>query len=145
MYHVGMVPSSKEHTFVFDLRMMLSGTTQGIRPLAVYSRRAALPLKDKVSADDSSWDMLGTNLSSRDPDGEWQTDTTRLLLMDRRDFNSLGLGLDDLIEAYIQTVLSTIAIDKMAQTLLTQKGYFRRKLFQSLDDDSALMKEILSD
>lgn len=145
MYHVGMVPSSKEHTFVFDVRMMLSGTAKGIRPLAVYSRRAAAPLKGKISPDDSSWSMLGTNLSSLDQNGEWQTDTSRLLLMDRRDFNSLGLGLDDLIEAYIQTVLSTIAIDKMAQTLLTQRGRFRHKLFQSLDDDPALMKQILVD
>lgn len=145
MYHVGMVPSSKEHTFVFDLRMMLSSSLNGIRPLAVYSRRANAPLKNKLSADDSSWDMLGTNLSTLNEHGEWQTDTSRLLLMDRRDFNSLGLGLDDLIEAYIQTVLSTIAIDKMAQTLLTQRGQFRHKLFQSLDDDEALMKEILAD
>jgi hypothetical protein len=145
LYHVGMVPSSKDHTFVFDLRMMVSKTRQGIRPLAVYSRRAAAPLKDAVSPDDSSWSMLGTNLSSLDKNGEWQTDTSRLLLMDRRDFNSLGLGLDDLIEAYIQTVLSTIAIDQMAQTLFTQKGRFRQKLFQSLDDDTALLKEILID
>jgi hypothetical protein len=145
MYHVGMVPSSKEHTFVFDLRMMLGSTAQGIKPLAVYSRRAAAPLKDKVSPDDSSWSMLGTNLSSLDADGAWQTDTSRLLLMDRRDFNSLGLGLDDLIEAFIQTVLSTIAIDKMAETLVTKQGRFRQKLFQSLDDDAPLIKEILLD
>jgi hypothetical protein len=65
--------------------------------------------------------------------------------MDRRDFNSLGLGLDDLIEAFIQTVLSTIAIDQMADTLFTQKGRFRHKLFQSLDDDPALINEILLD
>jgi hypothetical protein len=80
-----------------------------------------------------------------DSKGEWQTDTSGLLLMDRRDFNSLGLGLDDLIEAYIQTVLSTIAIDKMAQTLITEKGRFKQTLFQSLDDDAALLNEILTD
>ena len=33
------------------------------------------------------------------------SDTNRLVLMDRRDFNKLGVGLDDMIEAYIQTVL----------------------------------------
>jgi hypothetical protein len=32
-----------------------------------------------------------------------------LLLMDRRDFNTLA-WIDDLIEAYIQTVMSTIAL-----------------------------------
>lgn len=38
-------------------------------------------------------------------DGSWRTQTERLLLMDSRDFNSVGIGLDDLIEAYMQTCL----------------------------------------
>ncbi len=145
MYHVGMVPSSKNHTFAFDLRLMLSSTAEGFRPMVVYSRRARKPLSNAITEGQSSWDMLGTNLSYIDEEKQWQTDSTRLLLMDRRDFNSLGLGLDDLIEAYVQTVLSTIAIDKMAQTLFTQKGRFRARLFQSLDDDPMLINEILTD
>ena len=28
--------------------------------------------------------------------------TSRLLIMDRRDFNRLGLSLDDMLDAYIQ-------------------------------------------
>ena len=66
-----------------------------------------------------------------------------MALMDRRDFNKLGIGVDDLIEAYIQTVLSTVAIDKMADTLLNKQGRFRMRLFKSLNDDPALLNEIL--
>lgn len=33
--------------------------------------------------------MLGTNLSVKE-DGKWSTETNRLLLMDRKDFNQLG-------------------------------------------------------
>ena len=62
--------------------------------------------------------------------------------MDRKDFNSLGIGIDDLIEAYIQTVLTIIAIDKMAEKLISKKGTFRQKLFTSLDNDQSLLKEI---
>lgn len=87
--------------------------------------------------------MLGTNLSSRQQDGTWTTDTSRLLMMDRRDFHKLGLGLDDLIEAYIQTILSTIAIDRMAEKMHNSKGRFRMKLFESLNNDPVLIKEIL--
>ena len=87
--------------------------------------------------------MLGTNLSIKKPDGTWDSDTNRLILMDRRDFNKLGIGVDDLIEAYIQTVLSMIAIDKMAQMLLNKQGRFRLKYFKSFNDDEALVKEIL--
>ena len=45
--------------------------------------------------------MLGTNLSVKLADGSWTTETTRLVCMDRRDFNKLGLGLDDLIDAVL--------------------------------------------
>jgi hypothetical protein len=90
-----------------------------------------------------SWDVLGTNLSIKDADGQWGSDTERLLLMDRKDFNMLGLAIDDLIEAFIQSVLATIAIDKMAIGLTSTKGRFRTKLFQSLNDDPALLEEIL--
>jgi len=86
--------------------------------------------------------MLGTNLSFKNEDGTWNSDTNRLLLMDRRDFNRLGVGLDDLIEAYIQTVLSTVAIDKMARTLTNKQGKFRMRLFKSLNNDATLIDEI---
>ncbi|MDX1409638.1 MAG: hypothetical protein R3330_15930, partial [Saprospiraceae bacterium] len=142
-YHVGTIPSLKEQTYVFDLRMMIHATEEGLRPLSVYARRAELPLLDVLQPDTNSWDMLGTNLSYKTADGAWATDANRLMLTDRRDFNKLGLGLDDLIEAFIQSVLSTVAIDKMAQTLHNSKGRFRMKLFNSLNDDQSLIDEIM--
>jgi hypothetical protein len=54
----------------------------------------------------------------------------------------MGLSLDDLIEAFIQTVLSSIAIDKMCQNLYNKKGKFRKRLFTSLNDDASLLDEI---
>lgn len=85
--------------------------------------------------------MLGTNLSIKLPDGGWTTDTSRLILMDRKDFNQLGLGMDDLIDAYIQTVLAVIAIDKMSDRLMAN-GKFDYQLFRSLNPDEALLQEI---
>ena len=63
--------------------------------------------------------------------------------MERKEFNNLGISLDDLVEAYIQTVLTSIAIDKMAIKLINTKGGFKKKLFKSLNDDELLIKEIL--
>jgi hypothetical protein len=63
--------------------------------------------------------------------------------MDRKDFNALGLGIDELIEGYIQTVLAAIAIDKMAIALTSKRGTLRLKTFRSLNDDDALISEIL--
>ncbi len=142
-YHIGTVPNDKGNTFVADLRMMISATPQGLRPLSIYARRAARPLVDNLEPGVPSWDILGTNLSIKTAEDTWDSDTKRLIMMERRDFNKLGIGLDDLIDAYIQTVLSTIAIDKMAESLFNSKQQFRKRLFQSLNDDKTLLDEIL--
>lgn len=144
-YHVGTIPTPKGHTFVADIRMMVSSTENGLRPICVYSRRAKEPLLNDLADNTNSWEMLGTNLSIKNIDGSWGSDTNRLMLMDRRDFNKIGVGLDDLLEAYIQTVLSTIAIDKMSVSLINSKGKFRLKLFKSLNDDIRLIDEIYPD
>ncbi len=145
LYHVGTIPNQKNQTFVADIRMMVSSTENGIMPLCTYARRAAMPLVDHIQTGTDSWAMLGTNLSVKRSDGGWDSDTNRLVLMDRRDFNKLGIGLDDMIEAYIQAVLSMVAIDKMAMNLVNKQGKFRPKLFKSLNDDSSLLSEILID
>ena len=143
LYHIGTVPSSKGNAYVADIRMMVSYTAEGIRPLSIYARRAAEPLADHIEGGTDSWSMLGTNLSIKEGSNSWGSDTNRLLLMDRRDFNKLGIGLDDLVDAYIQTVLSMIAIDKMSIQLFNSKNKFRTRLFKSLDDDQALLDEIM--
>ena len=143
-FHLGTIPNAKRHAYVFDLRMMVCATPDGFRPVSIYSRRAEKPLKDEMRSGDSSWDILGTNLSHKLPDGDWATDTHRLLMMDRKDFNMLGLGMDDLIEAYIQTVMSTVAIDKMARRLTDAKGRLKRKAFAALNNDPYLIQEIMA-
>ena len=142
-YHIGTMPSKKGEIFVADLRMMVFSSPNGISPCAIYARRARKPLLQTLTDDLSSWDMLGTNLSVKLGDNSWDSDTSRLMQMDNKDFNAIGIGLDDLIEAFIQTVLSVKAIDNMASALVNKKGKFRKKLFSSLDNDPNLLSEIL--
>jgi len=142
-FHVGTVPDKNNDIYVADLRMMVhfNGTKKSFRPLALYGRRARKPLLEEIPEGTKSWDILGTNLSVKEDDA-WGTETSRLLLMDAKDFNRLGMGLDDLIMAYIQTVMSAVAIDKLACRVL-KGGDFNFDLFSSLDKDDALLKEIL--
>jgi hypothetical protein len=143
-FHIGTVPDKNEHIYAADLRMMIhyNFDHHGFAPIALYARRAALPLTSDL-AQCSSWDVLGTNLSIKKADGTWDTDTKRLIICDQRDFNRLGLGVDDLIDAYIQTVLATVAIDKLAKRLMKKEGGFNMELFGSLDKDESLLKEVL--
>ena len=62
--------------------------------------------------------------------------------MDTKDFTGTGIAYDDLVEAYVQTVLAVTAIDKMAGNLMTKQGKLKKKLFLSLNRDNALWDEI---
>lgn len=142
LYHVGTVPSKKGAIYAADLRFMVGCGPDGFFPVAIYARRAHSPLTSDLDGAPSSWDMLGTNLSQRLPDGSWTTDTERLMLMDSRDFNRLGIGIDDLTDAYLQTVLAVTAIDRMATALTTTKGRFRRRFFSGVNPDPSLAREL---
>lgn len=143
LFHVGTMPDRRLRLYVADLRFMVAASPAGFLPVAVYARRAKSPLESELAPGQSSWDMLGTNLSVKQPDGQWATESERLLLMDSRDFNRLGIGLDDLIESYLQTVMSVTAIDQMAKSLVNSKGKFRRRLFMSINPDKQLFEELI--
>lgn len=89
-YHIGNIPDKRGRTYVSDLRVMViasdePGEKGGFSPVAIYARRARKPLvRDLKEGGGSSWDMLGTNLSVKMPDGSYTTDSNRLLLMDRK-------------------------------------------------------------
>ncbi len=144
-YHVGSMPNKKGFSYVLDFRIMVHATKEGLRPLSLYSRRALKPLTGHLKEGQSSWEILGTNLSIKNKDLSWSSDTSRLLVMERRGFNQLGISIDDLIEGFIQVVLSTIAIDKLAINLKSQKGGLKTKLFKSLNNDQILINEIQSE
>lgn len=142
LFHLGTVPDRRGSIYVADLRFMVGGGPGGYFPVAIYARRSRKPLPRQLDPTQPSWDVLGTNLSVKDAAGGWTTQTERLVLMDQRDFNRLGLGLDDLIESYLQTVMSMTAIDHMAERLVNTRGKLRQRLFLSLDPDPALAAEI---
>jgi len=143
-FHVGTIPDKNSLIYCADIRMMIHFDYQigAFRPIALYSRRAHKPLKNELEDGEDSWGMLGTNLSVKVGPNEWTTETNRLFLMDTRDFNKLGIGTDDLIDAFIQTVMATIAIDKLAIQLMNNPQTFNKELFRSLNKDEALMREL---
>ncbi len=142
MFHVGTMPDRKMNLYAADLRFMVGVSPSGFFPVAIYARRARKPLTTDLENGTASWDMLGTNLSVKKEDGSFSTQPERLLLVDSRDFNQLGFGLDDLIESYLQTVMCIVSIDEMAKSLINTKGKFRRKLFKSINSDQRFNEEI---
>lgn len=143
LYHVGTMPNKKNEIYVADLRFMVVSTEQGFMPVSLYARRAREPLPDQLTESVNSWNILGTNLSVKLGENKWSSDTDRLMLMDTRDFNKLGFGIDRLIDGYVQTILSIIAIDKMAENLLLPTGEFNRELYKSLNKDESFLNEIV--
>lgn len=142
LYHVGTLPDKRNQIFAADIRFMVCSTKDGFKVVGCYARRAKKALAKKAANIEDSWEMLGTNLSIKEGHNKWSSDTNRLMLMDIKDFNALGLSLDQMIEAYVQTVLSVIAIDKMAKRLVSDKGKLKKRLFQSLNKDENLQREM---
>jgi hypothetical protein len=112
-YHVGTIPDSKGRSYAFDLRLMMHATDEGMRPLAVYSRRSRFPLNKPLPEGMNSWEVYGTNLSVKGEDG-WTYADERLMLFDIRNFGMLGLGVDELIKGFVQSAMAVYAIDQHA-------------------------------
>lgn len=144
-FHIGTLPNKTvDDIYVYDLRMIVTSNKSGFFPLSVNCRRARKPLVNDLDAIESSWDLLGTNLSVKIDSNNWDTEEDRLLIMDDADFGLLGLNIDDLIDAYIQTVLSVIAIDKLCISLFSEgdTSMFNFDRFEELNPDKSLLKEI---
>ena len=77
----------------------------------------------------------------------------------RHDFEVLGLSVDDLIDAYVQTILSVIAIDKLCVRIaqppserldasssgddrISAQHSFNLSLFAELNPDPVLIREL---
>jgi hypothetical protein len=146
---VGTVSLNNE-IYVWDLRFMINSSEDGYKPLALYARKAELPLisnKNKNfivnKSSNSSRKMYLTNLSKKVEENKWNTATERLIILDEENFEKLGINLEDLVDGYIQAILATIAIDKMAIKLWCEENKtFNRKLFNELNDDYGLENEM---
>ena len=75
--------------------------------------------------------------------------------MDTRSFNRLGIGLDDLIDGYVQSVLATIAIDNLCMVFMRddeaaevdangdlKDKIFDFNMFSTLNPDKVLLDDI---
>ncbi|KRZ93196.1 Chromosome transmission fidelity protein 18 -like protein [Trichinella sp. T8] len=141
LFHVGCRPSfDPDNRYVADLRFMVCAGPAGWMPVAIYCRRAAEPLTAHCPPG-RSWDILGTNLSTG-ADGTSGTDTSRLILVDDRNFGDMQLGLDQLVECYVQTVLAASAVDAQCQRLLPERSRFDLSLFLELDNDKSFISEV---
>ena len=145
VFNIGTVPDKKERIYVFDIRVMVSWQAESYAPVAMYARRAPLAMEAELEPGVQSWGVLGTNLSKKVGDEQFETEPKRLLMMDRKDFDRLGLGIDDLIESFMQAVMANRAIDDLARKLVKRGGGFRSDLFRSLNNDEALLREIRED
>lgn len=115
-YHVGTLPDLKGRSYAFDARMMIHSTSEGMRPLAIYSRRSRFPLNEPLADGVDSWEVYGTNLSVKSTEG-WTYDDVRLMLFDVKNFGNLGLGLDEMVEGFVQSCMAVQAVDLGAKKM----------------------------
>ncbi|CAG8646447.1 4156_t:CDS:2, partial [Ambispora gerdemannii] len=143
-YITGSNPGVFEDNYLIDFRMVLSGCKKGFRPVCVYARRARTPLVEDyrdLSAL-NSWDMLGITLTVPDSTGKLIKEIDRLIPLDKKTFDQAKIDIDDLVDAYVQSFLATIAIDKMSSRLIRDDKEFNYALFKEMNPDPMLLREI---
>lgn len=135
--------------FLFDMRMMIISGPAGWRPACVFGRRPPCAVSAEPPSDGKSMaSMLKTNVSVLKPDGTKTFNFKRLLPFGIADFPHLNLQLDDLIECFVQSTMAASAVDGMCQQLMHELPSmpatlsFDRKLFESLNPDNGLLKEM---
>jgi hypothetical protein len=144
-YHIGTLPNENNEIFVYDLRMVVGGNENGFVPISINGRRARHPIIKNLSENDenlNSWEILGTNLSVKVNKNTWDNESERVIVMSDDDFNQLGIGLDDLIDGYIQTVLAVISIDKFCESFLNEKNELNYQAFKYLNSDEKFVMEL---
>ena len=141
-YHIGTLPNENNEVFVYDLRMVVTTNEKGFLLVSINGRSARNPIVENLDDNLDSWQILGTNLSVKKDSNVWETQPQRVLLMDNNDFFQLGIGIDDLIDGFIQTILSVIAIDKFCAKLLQNSNKIDKDLFQIFNSDETLLTEI---
>lgn len=150
---IGTIPMGPTNDiFIWDLRMMISTTNEGYKPLVMYARKALEPLISDKYIDNNinitsknSRNIYLTNLSEKISENNWNTHSERLITLDEENFPKLGITLDELIDSYIQAVLASVAIDKMAIELWNNNSKeFNKELFLTLNNDNSFMEEIIT-
>jgi hypothetical protein len=109
--------------YVFDLRIILGGFPDGIRPLMAYGRRSPQPVRrlDPREAETIS-DVMKVNISVPDGPDESRLETERLLFADDEGIAAMGLSTADLQRATVEAALAMIAVDRHGSWPGGEKG-----------------------
>ena len=140
-FQIGTIPNEKNEVFVYDLRMVVTVSEKGFVLGSICARKARKPIKDSIDDNLDSWQVLGTNVSVKNDQNLWETENQRNILMDTNEFFQLGIGVDDLIDGFIQTILTIIAIDKLCAKLLQNSNKIDKELFERLNPDETLLND----
>lgn len=143
-FHRGSTNGSQRdpHPRVFDMRMMVTRGENGWQFVTANGRFAKKPFTGDINAHSVS-DVLKTNLSVKQKSNRFDSDSSRLIPIHDQGFNRMALSLDDLIEGFIQTTLSAVAIDRLAQRLVHEDGSLNVEKFNQLNgQDDSLLAEI---
>jgi hypothetical protein len=142
--HVGTVPDGGKcgDVYAWSLHMTIAADAHagGFRAVALHGARARAPLTEDSSSDGggggNAWRiMLDTTLDGDDDD--------RLMMADCRGFDAMGIGLDELVDAFVQACLAAVALDGMACRLAPGGVLSAPRLLSASNQDEELLSELL--
>lgn len=68
----------------------------------------------------------------------------RVYCVDDDGMKSMGIGIDDVVDVFMQTVYCTLAIDNMCKKLTMEDGELNMQLLKELNPDPRLLAEVVT-
>ncbi|XP_037025300.1 uncharacterized protein LOC119066766 [Bradysia coprophila] len=136
--------------YAYSVRIIACNSPSGFKMITICSARAPAPFaKDGETADIAPGllhkiktvhedDVYVTNIASN-PDGE-----LRSFYFDDAGVKGMGIGMDDVIDGFMQTVYCTHAIDNMCKKLIMENGELDVQLLRELNPDPQLLAEVVT-
>lgn len=137
--------------YAYTVRIIACDSPTGFKTIAICCARAPAPfakngetaeiasdaLLNKIKTvheDDAYVSNIGTN-----PDSE-----QRSFYVDDAGMKGMGIGMDDVVDGFMQTVYSTLAIDNMCKKLTMEDGELNMQLLKELNPDPQLLAEVVT-
>lgn len=134
------------HLYACTIRIIACSLPSGFKMTAIRGARAPEPFasicsetnRSPTSTKTLNEDAYITNIGTDD------RSASRLVILDDAAMRGLAIGIDDIVDGFIQTVFSIHAIDAMCKRLTTSDGELNLQLLKELNPDPQLLAELMS-
>lgn len=132
--------------YASTVRIIACSDPSGFKMTAIRAARAARPFTSIRSEENK---LLTDSIETLDEDayitnlGTTGRSESRAIIIDDAAMDALAIGIDDVVDGFMQTVFSIHAIEDMCKRFTTKDGELNLELLKELNPDPQLLAELI--